>query len=363
MSKPAHHAPARIALPLGAESKLIALNTGSLPVNDDRTLPDRLLAMPWGVTDTNKGRLIVNEVTLGVLMHNQAAAKFDRIAFDFQHNTVNATPADEPIKVAGWGTPEIVAGEGIYLSAIEYTADGPAPLLGGHYPDLSPTLNVNAKGEVVFIHSLAAVRQGEVDGLTLFTPAAGSKSATALAALSADGLIALESDDFKKRDGEPDWRGITIAALNAAGAKLDDDAQADDILSAAAALKSADEKPAQSQSEPTEQKTMSAEAITALETRLVALEADGAGNKRQVILSAAKQAGKVIPLSAERIEQLDPAVLQEMVDALPANQVPLSSETEGAEDISLSAGGLTAADLEVAKQLNLSADDFKKYGV
>ena len=350
MSKPAHTTQ-RIALPLGAETKLLALTTGPLAIGEDRVLPTRLLAMPWGVTDTNKGRLTVNEVTLGVLAHNQAAAKFDRIAFDFQHNTVNATPADEPIKVAGWGTPEIVAGEGIYLSAIEYTADGPAPLLGGHYPDLSPTLNVNAKGEVVFIHSLAAVRQGEVDGLTLFTPAAGSKSATALAALSADGL-----DDFKKADGEPDWRGITIAALNAAGATLDDDAQADDILAAASQLSTP--------SPATTKVTMSADPVNpATETRLVALEANAANQQRQIILSAAKHAGKVIPLSAESIAKLDPATLQEIVDALPANQVPLNSETEGADDISLAAGGMTAADHAVAKQLNLSAEDFKKYGV
>jgi hypothetical protein len=193
--------------------------------------------MPWGTTDTNKGRLIVNETTVGVLAHNQAKAKFDRVAFDFQHNTVHGTPADEPLKVAGYGTPEVVPGEGIYLSSIEYTADGRESLLGGHYPDLSPTLRVNEGGEVIFMHSLAAVRQGEVDGLTLFNPVAGTKAAVALAALSAGGLFALEADDkYKAADGQPDWRAITIAALNAAGAKLDDDAESDDILSAAAAL-------------------------------------------------------------------------------------------------------------------------------
>lgn len=365
MSKANPTAPARLALPLGAQSGYVALTVGSIPIaapadGSERTLPDRLLAMPWGISDTNKGRLIVNETTVGVLAHNQAKAKFDRVAFDFQHNTVFGKPADEPLKVAGYGTPEIVAGEGIYLSAIEYTADGRESLLGGHYPDLSPTLRVNDAGEVIFMHSLAAVRQGEVDGLTLFNPAAGTKAAVALAALSAEGLFALEADDkYKSADGQPDWRAITIAALNAAGASLDDDAEGDDILSAAAALKQPAKSPTPTTTEPV--KTMSAEVLTALETRLVALEADTAVSKRQTILSNAARDGKIIPLSAESIEQLSPAVLEEMVAALPAGQVPLNSETEGAADVTLSAGA-TAADLAVAQQLGLSADDLKKYG-
>lgn len=381
MSKANTTAPARIALPLGAQSGYIALHVGSIEIDTpadggERSLPDRLHAMPWGVTDTNKGRLIVNETTVGVLAHNQAKAKFDRVAFDFQHNTVHGTPKDEPLKVAGWGTPEVVPGEGIYLSSIEYTADGRESLLGGHYPDLSPTLRVNDSGEVIFMHSLAAVRQGEVDGLTLFTPPAGTKSARALAALNAEGLTALAADDddadgkFAK-DGQPNWRAITIAALNAAGASLDDDAEADDILSAVAALRQPAAPSPKPTPDPDPVKTMSAEvpsakpapvadANAAIETRLVALEAETAGNKRQAITAAAAQAGKVIPLSAESIEKLEPAVLQEMVDALPAGQVPLSSETDGAEDVTLSAGA-TAADLAVAQQLGLSADDLKQY--
>lgn len=371
MSKPTSQ---RLALPLGIQSRLVALNVGAIQLEaattgTERTLPDRLLAMPWGITDTNKGRLIVNSTTVGVLPHNQAKGKYDRVAFDFNHNTVDPAPADEPLKVAGWGTPEVVPGEGIYLSAIEYTEEGRASLLGGHYPDLSPTLHVNAAGEVIFMHSLAAVRQGEVDGLTLFTPTAGSKADTALKALSAEGMFALSADDYQKPDGEPDWRAITIAALNATGASLDDDAESTDILAAVSALRSAETKPEtpESPSNLTTQKSMSADTVTtpaapdhaALESRLVALEARGIDTERQLILSAAKAAGKVIPLSVESIAKTDPAILKEIVDGLPAGQVPLASETEGAEEISLSAGGVTAADIAVAKQLGIDPASMK----
>jgi phage I-like protein len=335
----------------------VALNAGALEIpaaaeNGERTLPTRLLAMPWGVTDTNKGRLIVNELTLSALPRLQAAAKFDRVAFDFEHATVNAKPGDEPLKVAGYGTPEVVEGEGIYLSAIEYTEDGKAALLGGHYPDLSPTLHVNARGEVIFMHSLAACRHGEVDGLTLFNPAVGTKAADALKALSAAGMEVI--------GGETDYRSVAIAALNALGASLDDEADGAAILAAAATIRA---KNSPNPANPETVITMSADALKPFEDRLAALEKGTVESRRQVILSAAKQAGKVIPLSAETIAATAPEVLEELVSKLPAGQVPLASETpDQVEEVSLSAGGLTAEELKAAKLVGLSAEDMKKYG-
>jgi len=342
-----------VSLPVEITTQLVALAAGPLQIpaatdGAERTLPTRLLAMPWGTSKTNKGDLTVNEVTLSALPRLQAAAKFDRIAFDFSHNTVNAKPGDEPVKVAGYGTPEIVSGEGIYLSAIEYTEDGKAALLGGHYPDLSPTVHVNAKGEVIFIHSLAAVRQGEVDGLTLFSPAAGTKTADAMKALSAAGIITGE---------EPDFRAVAIAALNSLGAALDDEADGAAILAAAATLRG--------KTSPTDNPdliTMSADELKTLTARLDALEKDGVDSRRQVILSAAKRDGKVIPLSAESIAKTDPETLEEMVKNLPAGQVPLEAETsDSAAEVTLAAG-LTAAELKAAQQVGLSAEDFKKFG-
>lgn len=351
--------PARLALPIGVTTRLVALNAGALEIpaaeGGERTLPTRLLAMPWGVTDTNKGRLIVNELTLSALPRLQAAAKFDRVAFDFEHATVNAKPGDEPLKVAGYGTPEVVAGEGIYLSAIEYTEDGKAALLGGHYPDLSPTLHVNAKGEVIFMHSLAACRHGEVDGLTLFAPQAGTKAADALKALSAAGVEVIGA--------ETDFRAVAIAALNALGASLDDEADGAAILAAAATLRDRDKKTDSPDPTPAQTIAMSADALKPFEDRLAALEKGAADSRRQVILSAAKQAGKVIPLSAETLAATAPEVLEEIVAKLPSGQVPLGSETpDEVEEFSLSAGGLTADELKAAKAVGLSADDMKKFG-
>jgi phage I-like protein len=352
--------PSRLALPLGITSQLVALRAGTLEIQADaaggRTLPDRLLAMPWGVTDTNKGRLIVNELTLSALPKLQAAAKFDRVAFDFEHATVNAKPGDEPIKVAGYGTPEIVEGEGIYLSAIEYTEDGKAALLGGHYPDLSPTLHVNGKGEVIFMHSLAACRHGEVDGLTLFNPTAGTPAADAMKLLSAG---------YESILGEtPDFRAVAIAALNAAGASLDDDSDASAILAAAATLRDAGKKTdSPDPTNPQSVITMSADTLKPFEDRLAALEKGSADQRRTVILSAAKAAGKVIPLSAETIAATAPEVLEEIVSKLPGGTVPLASDTpDEVEEVSLSAGGLTADEIKAAKLVGLSADEMKKFG-
>lgn len=341
-------------LPAPSARKLVALTAGQLSIpapkeGEERQLPGRLLAMPWGTTKTNKGTLTVNELTLSVLPRNQATAKFDRIAFDFNHNTVDAKPGDEPLKVAGWGIPEIVAGEGIYLSAIEYTDEGRAALLGGHYPDLSPTLHVNDAGEVVFIHSLAAARQGEVDGLTLFAPVAGSKAAAALTALSAEGLYG--------DAGATDWRAIAVAALNALGADLDADAEGSDILAAAATLRRRLSPDSETNPDPD-----MTEDLKTLAARVETLEKGGADSRRQIILSAAKAAGKVIPLSAETIAATAPETLEEIVRNLPAGQVPLSSDIPGNAEEPGESGELSAVELEVCRQVGLTADEYKKFG-
>lgn len=127
-----------------------------------KDLPSRLLVAKWGDTPSGRGVVRVNERTLALLPANQALRKFDRVALDFQHNTLTGK---EPVKVAGYGTPNVVRGEGIWMENIEYTPEGKDVLPGGHYPDISPAIERDAEGTVIFLHSAGAVRQGELDGL------------------------------------------------------------------------------------------------------------------------------------------------------------------------------------------------------
>lgn len=133
-------------------------------------LPKRLVVAPWGSHSTAKGQITINERTVAHLPGNQARSNFDRIALDFNHNTVPGSESyrGEPAKIAAHGTPRVQAGEGISMEALDWTPEGREFVGGNHYIDLSPTLQLNAAGEAVFIHSAAVCRQGAIPGLALF---------------------------------------------------------------------------------------------------------------------------------------------------------------------------------------------------
>jgi phage I-like protein len=147
--------------------KFLALEAAKL----GKDLPTRLLIVPWGKTETNQGPVICNATTLRELPANQARRKRDRVALDFQHNKVEGSQfyKGEPAKVAAFASLEVIDGEGIYLANIEWTPDGKAFAADGHYPDLSPAIITNDKGEVVVVHSARLGCDGEIDGITLFS--------------------------------------------------------------------------------------------------------------------------------------------------------------------------------------------------
>ncbi len=133
-------------------------------------LPARIVVAPWGTHATAKGNIVINSRTVSDLPRNQLLSNFDRVALDFNHNTVPGSEAycGEPAKVAAHATPRVYAGEGIVFEDVEWTAEGREYVGGKHYIDLSPTLQILASGEAVFIHSAAVCRQGAIPNLTLF---------------------------------------------------------------------------------------------------------------------------------------------------------------------------------------------------
>ncbi len=320
---------------------LVALASGlSLAKpKSENDLPDRLRVCPWGKTETRKGVVICNETTLADLPGNQAANKHDRVAFDFQHNTVK--PGPEPKFVAGYGDPEVVRGEGIYLSNIEYTPEGRAALAGGHYPDISPAVMRNEKGEVIFLHSVGACRQGEIDGLTLFS------------AGDSPDLSSFEAEDGED-DADParaDLRGVLLGLIAAIAPDLEIGEDATDAALAAAAREAAAKlKPAEGDQEPA---AMSAE----MSARFTALEARIESRERRALLDQASREGKVIPLSADEIAQMDLTLLESMIGQLPVT-VPMESRIGGAiDDFQAGPGRITPEAREVARQLGLKPED------
>lgn len=382
-TKPTTPKPARKDLPLGATApgKLVVLRGGDLPIKSDesgegKVLPERIRFLKWGVNNTSKGQVILNETSAAVVPHNQRITGHDHVALDFQHNSAKAGPKDEPIKIAGNGNLEIVPGDGIYITSLEYTPEGEKVLPGGHYKDVSGAVRLNEKGEVIWVHSVGAVRNGAAEDMVLFE--AGEKAREAIALLQSDGKLSLIDDDA----GDINWREMTLRMLASLGVEIDPD-QASDAEAAGAVMtwlegkqapdnsQTKDNEEEESESSPTttmstEKTTDQNEQFSGFDERLKLLEANSLISRRDSIVERASREGKVIPLSSEQIEGLktegDIKLLESMVANLPAGEVPVSGlEHAGQRGGENPGAGLTKADLEVCELLGVDPEDMKKH--
>lgn len=327
---------------------LAAFDSGSKL--DAKNLPARLLVVPWGESKTRKGLVVCGAKTLAEMPGRQRAEKFDRVALDFNHNTAKDGP--EPKPVAGFGTPEIVEGEGVYLSAIEYTDEGRRLLAGGHYPDISPAVLRDPQGEVLFLHSVGACRQGEIDGLTLFSAGDGPEL-SCFEAVDEDDPDA--ADDGNRAASE--LRAVVVGLINAIdpGASLAEDASDGDIATAARA---AAEKLAGGEGDGGDAAPVAMAAGEELLGKIVALEAKFEARERESLIAEATRAGKVVPLSADEIAGMSLTTLSSLVSGLPVT-VPTESRLGGAIDnfAATPGGGITPELREVAAQLGLDPAD------
>jgi phage I-like protein len=318
-----------------------------------KDLPRRLKLLDWGRNETVKGPVIVSDLTARQLPAMQAARGFDRIALDYEHNTVEGTPefkrTKEPREVAAYGTPLLIPGEGLFLDQIEYTPSGESN--ARNYIDLSPAPERSADGTVVFLHSVALVRQGAVEGLSFF------------------------SVDVSETDG-PEVNTINqqeaeimdkVMALLRKALGLKDDAGEQDICAAMQALSALQPKivALEGALAPLVALTAADGTLTLLsagldgvrgkigdldvQAKITTLSAELEAIRKDVVCYQARIEGKVVPLSAEQLAATPLATLQEMVSKLavtvPVGQVTPLSIAEHKIDGSQH----TEADLRVAK--------------
>lgn len=317
-------------------------------------LPDRLVVMKWGESEINGGEVLrVNSTTLNHLKANQDRYSFDRVALDFNHNTVPDSEAyqGEPAPVAAYASVEVIEGEGLVFTDLEWTPEGKQFVGGGHYCDLSPTVKLNDANEVIFIHSAAACRQGQIRGLSLYSAA----------------------DPFNSNQKTMDYKNILTALLG-----LEEGATEEAIETGAKALASKMDEMQTMASSLTELKTkldsFSSEPgklddeqagrikvlvadvdtlkqdVKALSSRNETLERDG-------IRREALNQGKIIPASADKLGLDD---FRSLVSELPADQVPLSKRTpDGLKEFSAKSSDDGSA--AIRGQLGISKEDWDKH--
>ncbi len=328
------------------KTQLIILASQPITLAAGDELPTRLKLMSWGNNPGAKGNFILNSVSAAQLPGNQLAVNFDRVPLDFEHNTVKGSESykGEPCPVAGHGTPELIAGDGLYLNSIEWTDEGRKYVGGRHYIDLSPTILTNAKREVTLLHSAAVCRKGALDGVTI---------------LSADGiplelLTANPTNTMKDRELLLKLLGLPAEATDA---EIEEAAKAlaarlDSLTTLTAdldALKKQIAAPAAGDDKVT---------LIAMNARLDDMAKKLSNGERLQILTAAQAAGKVVPKACvEGADALSNGQLISLVAQLPVT-VPMDRRTPLTTPV---AGVLetNSADDAVKKLLGLSDDEWK----
>lgn len=325
---------------------------------DGDTLPTRLRVAPWGTHQIGaRGQAIVNEASAQVFTANMAKLKrADHVSLDFNHNSLPGHPSylaeKEPRKIAATGKPEMVPGQGIFLTGLTWTPEGKDAFLGGHFQDLSPAVYRDKAGTVIGMHSAALCQHGEIDGLTI-TDAVQSALSADIAALSAISDLPSTLSVSPPMKPTPEL----IALLAVLGVTLA--ADADEATTKTALTDLTTKIKADSDMEKKENVT----ALTALDVRLQTIEKQGEKNQRDRLKEQAAAAGKVIPLTDAVWEVTALSTCEALVAGLTPGVVPMGKKTPAGElDPNAKPDALTAEGKEVFAKMGLSEEDFKTYG-
>lgn len=254
-----------------------------------KELPVRLKVLNWGDNPSQKGPVAVNAETVAALSAQIAGKAFERIVIDFEHNseTTHANYQKPPRSHAGYGTLQVIPGDGVYLEAIEWTPSGRQ--YARDYSDLSPVVNLSKQDgkTVIAMKSVALCPNGALEDVTFFS--------------ADESVLKKETDmeELKVLQATVEDQKAKIVALTATldGQKSE--------LGKVAAL---------------------AGDVVALKADLSVIRADNVTRARAAIVDRAAREGKVIPLSAEDIGKMEPATLSAMVDKLTVT-VPLTART------------------------------------
>lgn len=313
-------------------------------------LPKRLKILDWGENPTAPKvgrRVIVGERTAELLPYTHQHEGWDRIALDFEHNSLPGTPeferSQEPRKIAAYGVVVVVPGDGVFLDDLQWTPAGKENAM--NYVDLSPAPVQTADGTVVGVHSVALCRHGAIDGLSFYSVDVPSKEEGKSMKAFWLKFLGLKDDATDEAVGQglmAKIAGLCAEPIKGLEAKV-------------TALSAAIGDPAR---------------ITALSTDVAGLSGKVTDltksldeRDREDVRRQAAMEGKVIALSVDAQAKLTVVELREYVKGLPVT-VPLSQRTPSfVQPLSVDAAAakvVTDVDRQVAKSCGMAIEDYAK---
>lgn len=297
-------------------------------------LPTEVRILKWGenIGRTTGARILVDDAVTQTLSANQQLVAFDRVPMDYEHQSVpgHKNHQPDPRYSPGSGIITVKPGDGIYLSAIEYTPNGQE--LASSYRDVSAVVHTDADGRPVLISSVALTQAGDVEGVEF---------AQGMAALSAIVNLPNQQPNTTTTMDQPDYKAIAYGLLN-----LPADASVEDFVAAAEAAAKAPEAKPEPPAAPQD-----GDAVVALSARLDELQ-------RELLVRDAARDGKVIPLSADVLKATPLATLREIIAGLPANVVPLSVGVLPPAEKPTKVTALSAEETRAARALGLTDEQY-----
>jgi phage I-like protein len=324
-------------------------------------LPTRKLVLPWGVSQAIDGAITLDDSTVHIFSATQKARGWDRVALDFEHNTLEGTKANkeskEPREVAAFGVPTLVPGEGLYLEALEWTPAGLKAV--PNFCDLSPALAFRPGSRTVAgLHSVALTRAGAIEGIRAFSvELAEVNPITGDHPMERTVLLALLNLADSATDAD------ILAAAKALGATLKG---ACDISAMSAEVKGIKETIVPFSATVESHKTSIeglAVRVQAAEDKIVGFSADRAKQEREAVIDQARREGKVLPFSAEELQTVAIDTLRSVARNTPVT-VPMEQRTQNVEPFSVEGRVSDPGTIsKVAAMFNRKPEDLQKAGV
>lgn len=319
---------------LKTNGRLIALRAPST-LDPKADLPLRLLMLKWGDNATTKGNFRVGAKSLASLATNQRALGFEEVALDFEHNTVPGHPSNkgEPAAIAARAKPLVIENEGLVFDSLNWTEAGKTNR--EFYRDLSPTVQTDDSGEVIFCHSGALTRNGATFDLHAFSAGIDFKTLN---------VVRFGDEPANKNSVDLD-RLRKLLQLSA-------NATVEDINKALIAIEAMPDKGSDA---------LGAETVKQLKTLTARFDA----LERKEILDGALSAGKIVPSLWLPNDKGDGGLptdqLRSLVATLP-EVVPLDQRTPEKLKGFITLTPANPIEKQVCQQLGITEDSMRKYG-
>ena len=340
---------------MDTKTLLAALSAAHVGGSDGliKIVPKGQFAPVDGRTDTG-----VPHWTMSADLAQQIIAAFDAaqtdLVVDYEHATLKAAETGQQNPAAGWISKYVWDDERGLMGEVKWTQRAKDMIDSGEYRYLSPVLEYDTLGNVRGLHSVALTNSPALDGM-------------ALAALSRQNSINPKQETSMNKEALIKLLGLAAdaddKAIEAALAEAQEKLGGKTLAEALAEHKDEPQggegdKGTAGKPEDSEVAELKAQ-VAALSKKVIAMEVGGTSDG---LIRAALSDGRLLPhqeASARQLAAKDPEAFKNLMEG-SLKLAALSKTQTGGKGAEGGEPALTPEEIEVAKQLGISAEDYQK---